>query len=127
VFVQALVGNLFCNGEAEGYSYVLRQRCVTEFCVKLRKSSEEMLKVLQTVYGTEAISQVTVFQWWKRFKERNKRMVDDTQSGRPSTAVTDVNTDKAEQLLEDRRLSSMEFFGSLNVSLERFIILLQWN
>jgi hypothetical protein len=36
-------------------------------------------------------------------------VVDDTRSGRPSTAVTDVNIDKAEQLLkEDRRLSLRE-------------------
>jgi hypothetical protein len=46
-------------------------------------------------------------------------MVHDTLSGRPSTAVTYVNTDRAEQFLKDRRLSLMEFFGSLNVSLER--------
>jgi hypothetical protein len=36
-------------------------------------------------------------------------VVDNSQSGRPSTAVTDVNTDKAGQLLkEDRRLSLRE-------------------
>jgi hypothetical protein len=40
------------------------------------------------------------------------------KSGRPSTAVTVVNINKAEQLFEDRRLSLMEFSGSLNVSLE---------
>jgi hypothetical protein len=43
-----------------------------------------------------------------------------TLCGRPSTDVTDVNIDKAEQLLEeDRRLSLRELSGSLNVSLER--------
>jgi hypothetical protein len=30
-------------------------------------------------------------------------MVDDIQSGRPNTAVTDVNIDKAAQLLKEER------------------------
>jgi hypothetical protein len=45
-------------------------------------------------------------------------VVDYAQSQRPITAVTDVNTDKAEQLL-DRRLSLTELSGSLNVLMER--------
>jgi hypothetical protein len=32
-----------------------------EFCVKLRKTGEEMLEMLQNVYGTEAVSWATVF------------------------------------------------------------------
>jgi hypothetical protein len=90
---------------------------VAEFCVKLRKSSEEML---QNVHGIEAMNRATVFQWQKHFEDGNKRVVDGTQSGRPSTGITDVNTDKAEQLLKkDRRLSLTAFYGSLNMSLER--------
>jgi hypothetical protein len=99
---------------------VLRQRYAIEFCVKLGKSGEKTLEKLQNAYGTEAMSRVTVFRWWKHFKDGNKRVVDDVQSGRPSTAVTDVNIDKAKQLLkEDRRLSLRELSGSLNMSLER--------
>jgi hypothetical protein len=106
--------------EQNDISHVLRQRCVIEFCVKLRKSSEEVLQILQNVYGTEAISRATVFRWWKHFKDGNKKVVDDARSGKPSTAVTDVNIDKAKQLLkEGRRLSLRELSGSLNVSLER--------
>jgi hypothetical protein len=66
------------------------------------------------------MSQARVFRWWKHFKDGNKRLVDDVRSGRPSTAVSDVNIDKAKQLLkEDRKLSSRELSGSLNVSLGR--------
>jgi hypothetical protein len=47
-------------------------------------------------------------------------VVDNTSSGRPSTAVTDVNIDKAEWLLkEDRRLVLRELSGILNVSVQR--------
>jgi hypothetical protein len=56
----------------------------------------------------------------KHFKDENKGVVGEGWSWRPSTTVTDVNTDKAEQMLkEDRRLLIRELFCSLNVSLER--------
>jgi hypothetical protein len=46
-------------------------------------------------------------------------LVDDTQSGRPVTTVTDVNVDNADQLLKgDRKVSLRELSGSLNVSLK---------
>jgi hypothetical protein len=81
---------------------------------------KRILKVLQNVHGTEAMSQVTVFQWWKLLKMETKGwLVTLKVGGRLSIAVTDVNIDIAEQLLEDRRLSLMDFSGSLNVSLER--------
>jgi hypothetical protein len=39
-------------------------------------------------------------------------VVDNAQSGRPSNAVTNVNTEKAEQMLkEDRTLSLREMIG----------------
>jgi hypothetical protein len=61
-----------------------------------------------------------VLQWQKQFKDGDKRVVAKAQSGRPSTVIADVITDKVEQLLkEDRRLSLRELHGTLNVSLER--------
>jgi hypothetical protein len=36
--------------------------------------------MLQYTYGIEARSQATVFQWWKHFKDGNKRVIDDAQS-----------------------------------------------
>ena len=44
-------------------------------------------------------------------------MIDKARSGRPSTAVTDVNIAKAAKLLEnDRRLTLHEPLASLNIS-----------
>lgn len=46
--VKALVENTcFAVVEQNGISYDLRQRCAIELCVKLGKSGEETLKVLQ--------------------------------------------------------------------------------
>jgi hypothetical protein len=51
-----------------------------------------------------------------------------TLCGKLSTAVTDVNDNKAEQMLKKARRSSLrEFSGSLNVSVENFTTLSQYN
>jgi hypothetical protein len=120
VFVQAVVWNLFCNGGAERYFICFKAELCDRILWEAQKKQWRALEMLQNVYGTEAMSRATVFRWWKHFKDRNKRVVDDARSGRPSTAVTDVNIDKAEQLLkENRRWSSRKLSGILNVSLER--------
>jgi hypothetical protein len=51
--------------EQNDISYVLKQRCVIEFCVKLGESGEDTLQKLENAYGTEAMSWPTVFRWWK--------------------------------------------------------------
>jgi hypothetical protein len=76
--------------------------------------------MLKKAYGTEEMSQATVFQWWKHFKARYTRVLYTAQHGRPSNAATGVNIDKAKLMVkEDRRLSLRELSGSLNMSLER--------
>jgi hypothetical protein len=45
--------------------------------VKLGKSGEEMLEILQNVYGKEPMSWAAVFQWQKHFKDEKKQRVVD--------------------------------------------------
>ena len=76
--------------------------------------------MLRQAYGGETLSRAAVFQWWRLFKDSNTRVIDKAFSGRPSTAVTDVNIAKATELLEnDRRLTLHELSASLNISFER--------
>jgi len=97
----------------------IQQRCVIEFCVKLGKSGNETLEMLQQAYGGETLSHAAVFQWWRHIKDGNSRVIDKACSGRPSTAVMDVNIAKAAELLEnDRRLTLRELSASLNISFE---------
>jgi hypothetical protein len=75
---------------------------------------------LQNAYGTEAMSWVTAFGWRRHIKDRNESVVDNAWSGTPSTEVTCVNIDNAEQLLKKgRTLSLRELSESISVSLER--------
>jgi hypothetical protein len=51
-----------------------------------------------------------------------------TLCGKPNTAVTDVNNNKAVQMLQKARSSSLrEFPGSFNVSVESFTTLSQYS
>ena len=72
-----------------------------EFCVKFGKSRNETLEMLWQAYGGETLSCAAVFQWWRYFKDGNTQVIDKARSGRPSTAVTDVNIAKAAELLEN--------------------------
>jgi len=98
----------------------IRQRCVIEFFVKLGKSGNETLEMLRQEYGGETLSRAAVFQWWGHFKDDNTRVINKARTGRPSTAVTDVNIAKAVELLEnDRSLTLRILSASLNISFQR--------
>jgi hypothetical protein len=42
------------------------------------------------VYGAEVMSRLTVFKWWKCFKEGNKMVIDDAVGRDSGTPITDV-------------------------------------
>ena len=102
---------------AKFLSYIDEARCLK---VKVGKSGNETTEMLRQDYGGETLSGAAVFQWWRRFKDGDTRVIDKARSGRPSTAVTDVNIAKTAELLEnDRRLTLRELSASLNISFER--------
>ena len=45
--------------------------------MKQKKSSKEILDMLQEDYGPEIIHRHTVLRQWKHFKEGNSKVVDD--------------------------------------------------
>jgi transposase len=65
--------------------------------VKLGKTQTEIYEMLQTVYGDEALSRVSVSEWVKRFKDGREDLQDDSRSGRPSTSR---NADTVVNVLE---------------------------
>ena len=93
--------SIFVMADEEDVCVKMRQRCVIEFCVKLGKSGNETLEILRQAYGGETLSCAAVFQWWRHFKDGSTRVIDKACSGRPSTAVTYVNINKAADLLEN--------------------------
>jgi len=88
--------------------------------LNLGRAVTKHLEMLRQAYDDEELSRTAVFPWWRHFKDGNTRVIDKTRSGRPSTAVTDVNIAKAAELMEnDRRLTLRELSASLNISFER--------
>ena len=63
----------------------LEQRANIKFCVKLGKSATETFDTIRYVYGNEAVSRVTCFEWHARFKSGRTSLDDDKRYGRPST------------------------------------------
>jgi hypothetical protein len=51
---------------------------VIEFPVELGENGKETLQLLEETYVPEAMSRLTVFGWWKHFKESKRKVVDDT-------------------------------------------------
>jgi len=106
--------------DEEDVSVKIWQRCVIEFCVKLGKSGNETLEMLCQAHGGETLSRAAIFQWWRNIKDSNTQLIDKARSGRPSTAVTDVNIAMAAELLEnDRRLMSHKHSASMKIAFER--------
>ena len=53
-----------------GHEDTLEEQYAIKFCFKLeKKNATEMYGMLQTAFGPSCMSQASVFEWYKRFKE----------------------------------------------------------
>jgi len=49
------------------------------------------VELIQKDYGDAALSQTTIFEWHKQFREGRESVKNDKRSGRPQTSQTDDN------------------------------------
>lgn len=100
-------------------SVITRQRCAIEFCVKLEKTGQETLQMLQKAYGSSALSRAAVFKWWRHFKRGKTKVLDETPRRRlgalKGVTAKGSNVRPNEQIL----IALNELSANLNVSLER--------
>jgi transposase len=78
------------------------QRTNIKFLIKLGKNSQEILQMLEMVYGESAMKCRTVYKWVDRFKE-GRESVDDARVGRPSTSRVDENIQRVYDLVKADR------------------------
>jgi hypothetical protein len=98
---------------------LLEQRINIKFCAKLGKSASENLQMLTEAYVADAMKNLSVFEWHKRFKERREDVKDDKITGRQKTHRTDENVEKVWQLFRsDRRLNLRMMAEELNFDTE---------
>jgi transposase len=75
--------------------------------------------MLQTIYGDQALSRSSVFEWFKRFKDGREDVQDNPRSGRPSTSRNaDTIGNVREMVTRDRRLTLRMMSDELNINKE---------
>lgn len=75
--------------------------------------------MLKDVYKDEAITLKSVYEWFKRFTEGRTSVEDAPRAGRPTTARTPENIEKAKHLLaNDRRLTKRMIAEELGIGVE---------
>jgi transposase len=67
------------------------QRTNIKFLVKLGKNGQEILQMLEMVYGESAMKCRTVYKWVDRFKEGRESVDDKAHAGHPSTSRVNEN------------------------------------
>ena len=71
-----------------GREVTLEERYAIKFCLKLGKNARDTYGMLQTSFGASGMNRVSVFEWYKRFKEGRKSVRDDERCGRSKKVNT---------------------------------------
>ena len=77
-----------CRWISKMQSYTLEEHYAIKFFFKLGKNATETYGRLQTAVGVSCMSQASVFEWHKRFKEGRESMRDDERCGRSKVVRT---------------------------------------
>lgn len=95
----------------------MEQRICIKFCVKNNIKCCDVLKMIETAFGDDAMSKATVCRWYKRFKEGREDFNDDERTGRPCTSTTVDKADEIRNLvLENRRITIREVAEEVEIS-----------
>jgi hypothetical protein len=79
------------------------QRVCIKFCLKLGKTATETYEMLQQALGETALSRSKTFEMYSLFKNVRTFIVDDPQTGRPSTAQTNETVDHVNAVINGKR------------------------
>ena len=99
-----------------------KQRVVIEFLQLEGETAQNINRRLKQMYGDGVIDYSTVMRWMKRINDGQEEpaesdLCDRPRSGRPSSAHSSANIDRANALIkENRRITINELAESLGVS-----------
>jgi len=92
------------------------QRVAIKFCCKVNFSATKTVELIQKAYGDAALSQTTIFEWHKWFRESRESVKDDECSGRPTTSRTDDNIAAVDKMVkEDRNVTYWLLVDTLGI------------
>lgn len=93
------------------------QRLRIKTSVKDGTNGKEILNMIRTSYGKDALSKSTIYSWIKRFKEGRVSVKDDVRSGRPLTSSNEKIVDQVRQKIQsDRKLTIREISQEVGIS-----------
>ena len=105
-----------CVGRMER-DVLTKQRTNIKFFVKLGKNGQEILQMLEMMYGESAMKCRTVYKWVDRFKEGRESVDDDARAARPLTSRVDENIQRVYDLMKaDRRITTRMIAEKLGIS-----------
>jgi len=95
----------------------LKQKAVIEFLMKEGIAAREISDRLKKVYGESALKFPSVKRWVAAFKDGRTDIIDKPRSGRPSSAVTEANKQRVDELIRsDRRVTTKNIIYLIGVS-----------
>jgi transposase len=104
-------------GFNSAFKGLTEQRTNIKFLVKLGKNGQEIVQMLEIVYGESAMKRRTVYKWVDRFKEGRESVDDDARAGRPSTSRVDKIIQRVYDLVKaDRRITTRMIAEKLGIS-----------
>jgi hypothetical protein len=85
----------------------MEQGAVIEFYFQSGKIATEVYQGLKNVYSDDCLSRVQVFRWFVGFKEGRESLDDDPRQGRPVSARSKENVEKARAIVtQDRQINT---------------------
>ena len=93
------------------------QKYVVNYCMRLKKKPMEILKTLRQVYRDIALSRARVYALGAQFKQTGSTSERKQGSGRPSTSLTEENSNLVDELIKGgHRVTLMSISDTLNIS-----------
>ena len=93
-----------------------KQKAVIEFLMKEGITARQISDRLKNVYGESALSHSSVKRWLADFKGGRSEIIDKPRSGRPSSAVTEANKQKVDELIRsNRRITTRDIIEVIDV------------
>ena len=93
-----------------------KQKAVIEFLMKEGITAREISDRLKNVHGESALSYPSVRRWLADFKGGRSDIIDMPRSGRPSSAVTEVNKEHVDELIRsNRRITTRDIIDVIGV------------
>lgn len=103
------------------------QKIIIKFPMKLAKTSQEVHKILSTVYGDNALNKKVLFKWIKCFCESREDCKDNVRPGNPSATFGDQNIKRVwSLLLFDQKMTVQMLADMLSIGkLSLYMILIE--